>query len=440
MPPVLYLKPPEVDSNLKRSNYTVSVIGCGQRGILYANAFAEAGFKVICTDADASVVKKVAKGKAPSSEPQAEAKLRGFVRAGQISTSSEAKKAVAQSDIVIVALSARVDEQKKTDSTQIENACKQVGAALRQGSLVVFSGIAGLGFTEGTVKETLENTSGLKAGQGFGLAYNPILNTQAALANAPLTVAAADPQSLDAAVTVLGTLTQQIKPVNDVKAAEAATLFRVAMQDTQVALANELAVFCEQANIDYFEVSKLMGLADPSFCPSITETNHKEEAYLLLDSGENLNAKLRLPALARQINEEMVKHAVNLTQDALRGCGKTLRRARVAVLGPAAQASATEAFVKSIELKGAKASVYDPVTRKEPLDSHAIKSSLNEAVEGADCVVVLSAQEEFNHLNLKKLRTLMRSPSVIVDLVGKLEPKQVETEGFIYRGLGRGTG
>ncbi len=66
MPPVLKLKPEEIDTNEKRSKFTVCVNGCGQKGILYANAFAEAGFRVICTDADPTVIKKVAKGKTPS--------------------------------------------------------------------------------------------------------------------------------------------------------------------------------------------------------------------------------------------------------------------------------------------------------------------------------------------------------------------------------------
>ena len=111
-----------------------------------------------------------------------------------------AKKAVSQSDIIIIAIAAKVDEQKKTDYSQIVNACKQVGAALQQGALVIYGGIAGFGFTEGTVKETLENTSGLKAGQDFGLAYNPILTAQASIANSELKVAAADKTSLNAAV------------------------------------------------------------------------------------------------------------------------------------------------------------------------------------------------------------------------------------------------
>ncbi len=48
MPSVLGLKPEDIDSLEKRANYTICVIGCGQRGIQFAIAFAEAGFKVIC--------------------------------------------------------------------------------------------------------------------------------------------------------------------------------------------------------------------------------------------------------------------------------------------------------------------------------------------------------------------------------------------------------
>ncbi len=47
---------------------------------------------------------------------------------------------------------------------------------LHQGTLVIYGGIAGIGFIEGAMKETLENTSGFKVGTDFGLAYNPILH------------------------------------------------------------------------------------------------------------------------------------------------------------------------------------------------------------------------------------------------------------------------
>jgi UDP-N-acetyl-D-mannosaminuronic acid dehydrogenase len=439
MPPVLNLKQEEIDTKEKRSKYTVSVIGCGQKGINYANAFAEVGFSVICTDADPTVMKKVAKGKTPNFQLRDEANLKNHINSGQIGVSNDRKEAVSQSDVIIIAIGAKVDEQKKTDYSQIVSACKQVGTSLHQGMLVIYGGIAGIGFIDGAVKETLENTSGLKVGKDFGLAYNPLLTLEGAVADLELNVAAADPASLNAASIILKTITKKVIEINDIKTAETAALFMVAKQDANRALANELSVFCENANTDYFKVLKFLDLNDPSFWPTIVEEEHRNEAYLLLDSAENLNAKLRLPTLARQINENMVKHAVKLTQEALRSGGKTLRRAKIAVLGTANPTTATGVFVKIIEQKGAKPNLYDPVSKMGPQDWRVVKTSLNEAVEGTDCIVILTGQEEFKKLNLKKLKALMKAPAVIVDLIGIFEPQKVEAEGFIYLGLGRGT-
>ncbi len=439
MPSILNLKPEEVDTNEKRSKFTVCVIGCGQKGILYANAFAEAGFKVICTDADPTVIKKVVKGKTPSSQPEVEAKLKSHLNSGQISVNNERKKAVSQSDIIIITIGAKVNEQKKTDYSQIVSACKQVGASLQKGTLVIYGSIAGIGFIEGTVKETLENTSGLKSVQDFCLVYNPILSADSSITNLELKIAASDQTSLNAASTILKTITKKVKEINDIKMTETAILFTVAKQDANRALANELSVFCEIANTDYFKILKLLELDDQSFWPTIVEEENRNEAYLLLESAENLNAKLKLPSVARQINEDMVKHAVNLTQNSLRRGGKPLRRAKIAVLGTANPVSATGIFVKMIEQKGAKPSLYDPILKRGPQEWRVVKTNLNEAVEGTDCIVILTGQEQFRNLNLKKLKALMKTPAAIVDLIGIFEPKKVEAEGFIYCGLGRGT-
>ena len=73
------------------------------------------------------------------------------------------------------------------------------------------------------------------------------------LENIELIIASADKQSLDVAATVLKTLTPKVKQTSQVKLAELAVLFKVAQHDACMALANELAVFCENAGIDYFE-------------------------------------------------------------------------------------------------------------------------------------------------------------------------------------------
>ena len=439
MPAELNLKSEDIDTIEKRSRYTICVIGCGQKGILYINAFAEAGFRVICTDADPTVIKKVAKGKTPNSQPQVEAKLKSYINSGKISFSNERKKAVSQSDVIIIAIGAKVDKQKKIDYSQIVSACKQVGTALQRGTLVIYGATAGIGFTESIMKETLENTSGLKVGQDFGLAYGPILAADRLNTNLELNVAATDQANLNAASIILNTITKKVKEISDMKIAETAALFTGAKRDANRAIANELAVFCEKANIDYYKVLKLLDSKDPSFWPNIVEEENMNEACLLLDNAENLNVKLRLSALARQINEDMVKHAVNLTQNALKRGGKSLRRAKIAILGTAGPATTTEIFVKMIEQKGGKPNLYDSISKRGPQEWRVVKTSLNDAVEGTDCLVILTGQDQFKNLNLKKLKVLMKTPPIIVDLIGIFEPNKVETKGFIYCGLGRGT-
>ena len=447
MPVILRVKPEEIDAIEKRGNYTVTVVGCRQIGILYVTAFAEAGYKVICTDANQSLIKDLAKGKTPFAEREAGSKLKRFARKGQLSVTSDLKSAVSQGDIIIITFTAKIDGKKSPDYSEAENSCKQIGAALRRGTLVIYSGIAGFGFTEGVIKETLENASGLRVGDAFGLVYNPIYfsngQIMGTLSNQELKVAAIDKASLDTASTVLGEITGKgVKKIFGIKTAEAVALFAVARRDANLALANELAIFCENAGLDYFEILGLLDLdlQGTCFSPTIAEEESRDGTYLLLESAENLTTKLRLSTLARQVNENMVRHAVNLTQDALRSCGKTLRRARVALLGSAMPKTAAAMFVKLLEKKGAKVSLYDSsLSRNELADmARVFKRSLNEAAEGTDCIVVMSEQGQFKRLSLKKLRAIMKKPAAIVDLTGMIEPSKVEKEGFIYRGLGRG--
>jgi UDP-N-acetyl-D-mannosaminuronate dehydrogenase len=93
-----------------------------------------------------------------------------------------------------------------------------------------------------------------------------------------------------------------------------------------------------------------------------------------------------------------------------------------------------------LEARGAKVTVHDPYFSGEELAwmKTKFKKSLNDALEAADCIVVLTGHDQFRRLNLKKTSFAMKKPAAIVDFEGIFDAEKVEKEGFIYRGLGRG--
>jgi UDP-N-acetyl-D-mannosaminuronate dehydrogenase len=97
-------------------------------------------------------------------------------------------------------------------------------------------------------------------------------------------------------------------------------------------------------------------------------------------------------------------------------------------------------IVENLESRGARTTLYDPYISDSEANSTLfhVKKTLTEALERADCVIILTAHDQFKHLNLRKMTHTMRMPAAIVDLEGIVEPSKIEKEGFVYRGLGRG--
>ncbi len=451
---ILNIKPEEIDTLEKRSKYTISIIGCRQTSVLHAYLFAEAGFRVICVDADQTRIDSIMRGKMPLLKRDIELKLKKFVKTGLLKAIGDFKSAVSQSDVIAITIPVEMDEKKKADYSNMQNACKLVGANLRRGSLVIVMSVTGVGVTQGMIKELLENTSGLKVGIDFGLAYSPfqVLKGQVLenMVSQERIIAAIDRNSLNATSHILGIIAKGgLKKTADIKTAEAITLFEAVQQDVNVALANEFAVFCEKAGIDYWEVYKLANSNTyPTLSlPKLTYENIWGEPYLLLEDSENLNLRLRIPAIAREINEVIIKHAVNLTKEALINCGKTLRRARISLLGitrvrnmKSSPKKTVKELAKILEARGAKVSLYDPYfIGDEMLETkYSFKKNLAGALENVDCILILTGHDLFKRLNPKKLKVVMKMPAAIIDFEGVVEPDKIEREGFIFRGFGRG--
>jgi len=209
---ILYIKPEEINTVEKRGKYTVSIIGCGQIGVLHACLFAEAGFRVKCVDADQTIVNSIVRGKVPLLKREIELKLKNYIKTGLLNATTEAKTTVSQSDVIAITIPVKIDEKKKANYSNLENICRLVGSGLHHDSLVIVMSTVGTGVTQGFIKEILENTSGLKVGADFGLAYSPMrpLNRQTleTIANQERIIAAMDKKSLNSASIIMGTFTK----------------------------------------------------------------------------------------------------------------------------------------------------------------------------------------------------------------------------------------
>jgi len=406
---------------------------------MHAVLFADSGYRVNCYDSDQTVLNNLAKGHTTTSTTQTEVQLKKHIRTGQITPTDDIKKAVATSDIIVLTVPAKIDSKKKVDYSTIENMCKKIGPNLKIGSLIIIMKPLGIGLTQTTIKDAIENSSGYKTEKDVALAYSPCPSTP----DDKRIVAATDKDTLDLATSILQPLIKTpLITTNNVKAAETAVLFTKQRNDVNTALSNELAMLCEKTGLDYQEVAQLL---TTNAYLQISE-NGKEDPYLLLNDAENLGARLRVPAAARETNEQLCKHYANMIKDALKACGKTERRARVTILGITQEPNSHSHLKKLVNdtaqllnRRGAKLTVYDPYTETEPTETLPnYKKTLTEAIEGADCLVIFTAHDQFKHLGLARLKIAMRKTPAIIDFEGIIDPAKAEKEGFIYRGFGRG--
>jgi len=449
---MLHLKPEDVDTIEKRAKYTITIMGSQQDSLLYSCLLADAGFSVICTDYDQNLVNLLAKGRAAFLQREAEAAFKNHVKRGRIIATGDAKTAISRGNAIIVSTPVEIDQKKKPDYSDIEKACKLVGASIRQDSLVIIASTVGVGIVDGLIRETLENTSGFRVGTEIGLAYSPILASQVQNLENGLDreqiVAASDKTSLNAASTILEPISKKgLKKTLSVKTAETIVLFEAARREVDNAFANEFAVLCEKAGVDYLEAQKLRTQGPATFTSlANSEASTEDASYVLLDDAENLSMKLRTVQVARETNDDVARHAANLVGEALRNCGRTFRRSKVSILGISETPNMksppkrlVRKITKIMETRGAKINVYDPYFSNESSAAgRPLKKNLTEALEGANCIVLITPHDLFKRLSLNRLKVMMKMPAAIVDLTGVFEPTKVEKEGLVYRGLGRG--
>ena len=154
----------------------VSIFGMGYVGAVCAACLAKRGNKIIGVDVSSDKVAMIASGKSPIVEPGLEELLTEGVERGFLTATTDARDAVSATDISFICVGTPSMKNGGLMLDYIEGVCKEIGEAIKEkGShhTVVVRSTVLPGTVLDVVLPILEATSGLKAGEDFGLAVNP---------------------------------------------------------------------------------------------------------------------------------------------------------------------------------------------------------------------------------------------------------------------------
>ncbi|NHJ12875.1 MAG: nucleotide sugar dehydrogenase [Candidatus Thorarchaeota archaeon] len=429
----------------------VAVVGLGYVGIPVAAKFAEAGFQVVGIDLLKEKVDRINNGECPieGDEPGLADLLRSVVASGQFRATTD-YKVIRDAEYVLIVVQTPFDlRSKEPYYSALRSASKSVGENLGKGALVIVESTVSPGTTQNIVQPILESKSGLKAGVDFWLAAAPervmpgkLLHN---LESVERVVGGLDELSTQKALDFYRHIVKSELHPTDILTAEIVKTTENAYRDVQIAFANEVALLCEIVGADVYEVRRLVNLSPQRqmHLPGAGVGGHciPKDSWLLAFAAKD-KYQPRLLATSREINDGMPIHMSNLVESALHEAGRPVYGSTATILGIAYLENSDDTrnspafnLVKALEVKGVFPVVHDPYVREA--NGIRVVKNLNEALKDSDCMVLVTAHEEYRHLDLDAAKKLLRTP-IIVDGRNVFDKKACVEKGFVFRGVGQG--
>lgn len=430
----------------------VVVFGLGHVGLAKAAIIAEASFHVTGVDVNSQIIEAVSMQNIGMNEPGLNELIRQTTKSGHFRATLNGSAAAKEADIIIICVPTPIKEDKTPDLSYIEYTCKTIAHNLGEGKLVIVESTLPPRTTKTFIAPILEEGSGLKCGLDFWLAHCPERITPGKALKEFIEndriIGGYNTESAEIVAEFFKSFTKGKILTTDATTAEVAKLAENTFRDVNIAYANQLALICE-LGVDVLEVIKLanthprVNIHTPG--PGVGGPCLPKDPYLLTYPTKAINYDII--TTARQINDYMPKHIIELILQAFTDTRKDIKGSTIATLGTAYKAdvddsrfSPAETVIKELINLGAKPIVYDPYC-EESFGARKTKT-IEEAVSNADCVVIVTDHMAFKSLNLQEIKKLMKRNPIIVD--GRRMVNQVEAEnlGFTYHGVGskrRGT-
>ena len=351
----------------------ICVLGLGYVGLPLATGFAQCGYDVVGLDVDERKISTLIAKKSYIPDVPGET-VADLVTRNLFHPTTD-YDVIKDIDVVFICVPTPFDAMKAPDLVFVESAARGIAPRLGSGQLVVLQSTTFPGTTEEVVQPILE-TTGLRAGQDFYLAFSPERidpgNKTFNVKNTPKVVGGLTPHCAQLAADLFTKLTPQVLTVSTPRAAEMTKLLENIFRSVNIALVNELALLSERMNIDFWEVieaasTKPFGFM--SFHPGPGVGGHciPVDPYYLSWKAREFDFYTKFIELAAEVNQSMPYHVVERIGRALSMRGHPLNQARILVLGVAfkrdiddARNSPAERIIELLLNAGAQVIYNDP--------------------------------------------------------------------------------
>jgi UDP-N-acetyl-D-glucosamine dehydrogenase len=414
---------PSLIEKIRNKTARIAVIGLGYVGLPLAVEKAKVGYAVVGVERNADRVAQVNRGENYIGDVVPD-DLAAVVRAGRLRATQDFS-VVADVDVVTICVPTPLDKNKQPDTSYIEYVVDQSLPYIHPGQLIVLESTTYPGTTEEIIQARLEE-QGFAIGRDVFVAFSPERvdpgNAHYKTKNTPKVVGGVTRECTRIAAALYEQVLEGgVFQVSSPRVAEMTKILENTFRIVNISLVNELALLCERMNIDIWEVieaAKTKPFGYMPFYPGPGLGGHciPLDPFYLSWKAKAYDFSTRFIELAGQVNDEMPHHVVERSMMLLNDSGKSVRGAKILVLGVAykrdiddVRESPALKVISEFEKLGASVCYHDPYVpsiklgdremASQPLDDAALRKS--------DLVLILTDHSSIDYARVAKTSPLV---------------------------------
>jgi UDP-N-acetyl-D-glucosamine dehydrogenase len=402
---------------------SVGVVGLGYVGLPLVVGFAEAGERVVAVDIDPRKVAGIKAGESYIEDISSE-RLKAVL---PLVDATSHYAPLARTDAALICVPTPLTPNREPDLAALRTAGQTLGQVLQRGQLVVLESTTYPGTTREELVPILEQESQMRVGEGFNVAFSPERvdpgRTDYTLRNTPKVIGGMTQQCLERAKELYSRVCDHLVPVTTPEAAEMTKLLENIFRSVNIALVNELAILAERMGIDIWEVVDAASTKPYGFMrfepgPGMGGHCLPVDPFYLTWRAREFHMSTEFIELAGKINQQMPYHCVQRIEQALNEQVKPINGSQITILGVSYKGGVGDLrespalrIMEMLGERGAQLTYHDPYVPALP-DFGLQSIALEEAITGADAVVLVTAHPGIDHAATAK------HASLFIDLRG----------------------